>query len=185
MSAPRRISESRPTVANPLREAAFGALHRATRELSIQRKIRLLPKITAGAMFAILVMTIAFGMLSRRSTAHIRDGYYPSARSSLELRERLAIVQRRLQDGVIAKDKEPLARADAQLDSAMRELDVLSLNPVAEPAEIDALRAAIRGYYALARHTSERMIAGETGDSVLAAVQSMTSQYRALRRQLD
>ena len=95
MSEPR-ISDSRPVVGNPFRETAFAALHRATRELSIQRKIRLLPKIAAAAMFAILLMSISFAMLSRHSMSQIRDGYYPSARSSAELRQRLGIMQRRL-----------------------------------------------------------------------------------------
>ncbi|HEY7236614.1 MAG TPA: methyl-accepting chemotaxis protein [Gemmatimonadaceae bacterium] len=178
-------SATRQTASNPLREAAFAALHRATRDLNMQRKIRLLPKIAGLAMFAILVMTIAFGMLSRHSTARIRDGYYPSARLSAELRERLAVMQRRLQDAVIAKEPEPLKDADAQLDSAMRELDEARRNPVADPARIESLRGSIRSYYTLARRTSERMIAGETGDSIFAAMKSMTNQYGAVRRQLE
>jgi len=174
-----------PTANNPLRETAFAALYHATRELSIQRKIRLLPKVAGLAMFTILVMTIAFGMLSRHSTSRIREGYYPSARLSADLRERLATMQRRLQDGVIAKDLEPLKDADAQLDSATRELEAGRANSVIDPAKIDAVRSAIRSYYVLARRTSERMIAGETGDSIFTAVKSMTSQYGAVRRQLE
>src|SRR5206468_11181848 len=75
--------------------------------------------------------------------------------------------------------------ADAQLDSAMRELDAAHKNPVVEQAKIETLRSAIRGYYALAHRTSERMIAGETGDSIFTAVKSMTSQYSAVRRELE
>jgi methyl-accepting chemotaxis protein len=57
--------EPRQGAENPLRETVFAALQRATRELSIQRKIRLLPKSAALALFVIFVMAIAFGMLSR------------------------------------------------------------------------------------------------------------------------
>jgi methyl-accepting chemotaxis protein len=184
MSRPS-LGDGRRAPENPLRETAFAALHRATRELSIQRKIRLLPKIAGLAMFAILVMTVTFGMLSRHSTTRIRDGYYPSARLSTDLRERVAVMQRRLQDGVMAKDAEPLKEADAQLDSAMRELDVARENPVVEATKIEGLRAAIRSYYSLARRTSERMIAGETGDSIFAAVRLMTNQYNGVRRALE
>jgi methyl-accepting chemotaxis protein len=180
-----RISESRPAVGNPLRETAFAALHRATRELSIQRKIRLLPKIAAAAMLAIVLMSIAFAMLSRHSTTRIRDGYYPSARSSAELRARLGAIQRRLQDAVTTRDSLVLRVADTQLDTAMREVEVLRKNPVAEPARIDALRKAIRAYYAQARRTSERMIAGESGDSVTTAALSVATQYSAVRRELE
>src|SRR5438552_10466515 len=179
------IGVPRPAADNPLREMAFAALHRSTRELSIQRKIRLLPKIAGSAMFAILVMTITLGMLSRRSTTRIRDGYYPSARLSADLRERLAVMQRRLQDGVIAKDVEPFKGAAAQLDSALRELEVARTNPVVDSDRIDALRSAIRSYYTLARRTSERMVAGEAGDSIFVAVRTMTSQYSAVRRDLE
>ena len=50
---------------NPLREKVFAALHRATRELSLQRKIRLLPATASAAFFVFLVIAIVLGMLSR------------------------------------------------------------------------------------------------------------------------
>jgi methyl-accepting chemotaxis protein len=169
----------------PFRESVFPTLHRATRDLSIQRKIRLLPTIAGLAMFVILVMTVAFGAMSRRSASRIRDGYYPSVRLSVGLRERLAVIQRRLQDGVIAKDAEPFRDADAQLDSLMKELDAARANPIADLAKLEQLRGQIRSYYTLARHTSARMIAGEVGDSIFASLRSMSSQYAVLRRQLE
>src|SRR5919198_3797335 len=171
--------------ANPFRESAFAALHRATRDLSIQRKIRLLPKIAGLAMFVILVMTLGFGALSRRSSSRIRLGYYPSVRLSLNLRERLGIMQRRLQDGVVAKDSDSFRDADAQLDTVMRQLDAASENPIADEVELDRLRGEIRGYYTLARRTSGRMILGEVGDSIFQAMRSMTSQYGVLRKELE
>ena len=94
-------------------------------------------------------------------------------------------MQRRMQDAVSTRDSANFRIADAQLDSAMHEVEVLRKNPVAEPGQIDALRAAIRSYYTLARRTSERMIAGESGDSILAATKSVTSQYGAVRRDLE
>src|SRR5436305_15051910 len=56
--------QPRESLDNPLREKVFGALHRATRELSLQRKIRLLPTTASAALFVILVMAIVLGMLS-------------------------------------------------------------------------------------------------------------------------
>jgi len=50
---------------NPLRDKVFAALHRATRELSLQRKIRLLPATASAAFFVILLIAIVLGMLSR------------------------------------------------------------------------------------------------------------------------
>jgi methyl-accepting chemotaxis protein len=57
--------EPRNEVENPLRETAFAALHRATRELSLQRKIRLLPTTASAAFFLIFVLAIVLGMMSR------------------------------------------------------------------------------------------------------------------------
>ncbi|HEY2378578.1 MAG TPA: methyl-accepting chemotaxis protein [Gemmatimonadaceae bacterium] len=181
----RGANESRQSGANPLREKAFAALHGVTRELSIQRKIRLLPTIGGAAMFAILVMTIAFGMLSRHSTTRIRDGYYPSARLSADLRERLAAMEHRFDDASITKQPQALRDADTQLDSVIRELDAARKNPVLDVPTIEALRTAVRHYHASARRVSERMIAGETGDSIADATAWTTKQYDALRAELD
>ena len=117
-----RVSASRQAIENPLRETAFSALHRATRELSMQRKIRLLPTVAGLAMFVILVLTIAFGMLSRRSTARLHEGYTTSVRVSTRLRERLAAIQRRLHDGAAVSEVESLRAAEAKLDSAQKDL---------------------------------------------------------------
>lgn len=136
-------------------------------------------------MLAIVLMSISFAMLSRHSTSRIRDGYYPSARSSAELRARLGVIQRRLQDAVTARDTFRLRVADAQLDTALREVEVLRKNPVAEPIRIDALHKAVRAYYAQARRVSERMIGGDTGDSVAAAAQTVAAQYSAVRHELE
>ena len=173
------------TALDPIRNSVFAMLHRVTRDLSIHGKIRLLPKLAGVAMFAILVMTVLFGALSRRNATLIADGYYRSVQLSVTLRERLAVMQRRLQDGVIAKDTEPFREADAQLDSLMAELTAGALNPVADSARLEALRTRIKAYYALARSTSGRMIAGEVGDSVFHALRSMSNQYAALRHQLE
>src|SRR6185503_12138184 len=173
------------TALHPVRHAVFGTLDRLTRDLSIHGKIRLLPKVAGVAMFAIIVLTILFGALSRRNASRIADGYYRSVQLSVTLRERLAVMQRRLQDGVIAKDQEPFRDADAQLDSLMSELSAAASNPVADESRLEALRTRIQAYYTLARSTSARMIAGEVGDSVFHALRSMSNQYAVLRRQIE
>ena len=173
------------TALHPVRHAVFGTLNRLTRDLSIHGKIRLLPKVAGVAMFAIIVLTILFGALSRRNASRIADGYYRSVQLSVTLRERLAVMQRRLQDGVIAKDQEPFRDADAQLDSLMSELSAAASNPVADESRLEALRTRIQAYYTLARSTSARMIAGEVGDSVFHALRSMSNQYSVLRRQIE
>jgi methyl-accepting chemotaxis protein len=179
MSSPRLV------VANPLRETAFAALHRATRDLTIHRKIRLLPTIAGIAMFAILVMTIAFGMLGRHSTTRIRDGYYPLVRMSVDLHERLALMQHRLEEAIVESDTTALADAEAQLDSMTRALDAAHRNPVADARQLDALRDATQSYFALAREAAARTAPGETGDSVRLAAQGLETRYLAVRRPVE
>ena len=70
------------------------ALHRATRDLSIERKIRLLPRVAAAAM-AIIVLALVFLLWrSERDSRLISRGYYQSVRTSYTLREGLAGAQR-------------------------------------------------------------------------------------------
>lgn len=165
--------------------ALFALVHRATRGLTLQGKIRLLPKVAAGAMALGLALTVAFGVVTRRSASRIRDGYYPSVQASRELREGLARIQRRLQDGVSARDAEPLDEARAIKDSLLRVLEEARRNPVVDQRELATPGREIGAYFALARGVSERLIAGEVGDSVFAALGSMTHAYNALSGRLE
>ncbi len=159
-------------------------LHRITERLSLQERIHLLPKVAAGAMVVILVLTVAFGIIGQRSAWRIHDGYYPSVQLSHELSDGLSRIQRRLQDGVSAQDSDPLDEAQAIHDTLLAVMDRARRNPVLDELLLASLRDDIRAYHTLARSTSERMIAGELGDSVLTALQEMTASYTALSQRL-
>jgi methyl-accepting chemotaxis protein len=168
-----------------LARAVSDGVHRATRELSIQEKIRLLPKVAGAGMLVILLMTVVFGVLSTRGAHRIRHGYYPSVQLSREMREQLARIQRRLQDGVIARDSGPLEEADAMRDSLLARVAAARSNPRLDSARLDSLRHDVESYYTLARSTSARMIAGELGENIFNAMQSMTAQFTAVSRRLE
>jgi HAMP domain-containing protein len=168
-----------------LARAVSEGVHRATRELSIQEKIRLLPKVAAVGMLIILLMTCVFGVLSTRGAHRIRHRYYPSVQLSREMREQLARIQRRLQDGVIARDSGPLEEADAMRDSLLVRVATARSNPRLDSARLDSLRRDVESYYTLARSTSARMIAGELGEDIFNAMQSMTAQFTAVSRRLE
>jgi len=161
------------------------ALERITRRQSFQDKIRLLPKVAAAAMLVILVMAVSSGLMNKRSSLRIQRGYYPAVQLSRELREGLARMQRRLQDGVISKEKAPLEEADAIRDTLLAAISGAKNNPVIDASELTKLRANIERYHAVARRASERMIAGEVGDDIVASLQQMTEQYRAVSRELE
>src|SRR5689334_8048559 len=166
-------------------DTLVGALDRITRHLSFQDKIRLLPKVAAAAMLVILVMAVTSGLINKRSSVRIHRGYYPAVQLSRELREGLARMQRRLQDGVISKEKDRLEEADAIRDTLLNAISLAKSNPVANLEELATLRTNIERYHALARRVSERMIAGEVGDDIVASLQEMTTQYNAVSRQLE
>jgi methyl-accepting chemotaxis protein len=161
------------------------ALERITRSLSFQDKIRLLPKVAAAAMLLILVMAVSSGLMNKRRSLRIQKGYYPAVELSRELREGLARMQRRLQDGVISKETAPLEEADAIRDTLLSEIQSARSNPVILPATLTSLRSSIESYHAVARKVSERMIAGEVGDKLVSSLQEMTGQYRTVSRDLD
>jgi methyl-accepting chemotaxis protein len=94
-------------------------------------------------------------------------------------------MQRRLQDGVISKEKDRLEEADAIRDTLLSAISLAKSNPVANLEELTTLRTNIERYHALARRVSERMIAGEVGDDIVASLQEMTTQYNAVSRQLE
>jgi len=161
------------------------ALERITRRLSFQDKIRLLPKVAAAAMLVILVMAVTSGLMNKRSSLRIQRGYYPAVELSRELREGLARMQRKLQDAVMSKEKAPLEEADAIRDTLVSSLASARSNPVVDATDLNALRTKIERYHALARRASERMIAGEVGDDIVASLKDMTEQYNTVSRELE
>jgi methyl-accepting chemotaxis protein len=168
-----------------LAAAAVRLVDRTTRGESFQRKILFLPRIAAAAMTLMLVMTVAFGAAGMRSAQRIQRGHYPSVTLSRDLREGLARIQRRLQDGVAARDLEPIGEADAIRDSLLAAMDAARGNPQIERAGLDSLKQSIVAYYAAGRGASTRMVDGEIGEGVFAALQEMTARYTAVSRRLE
>jgi methyl-accepting chemotaxis protein len=153
--------------------------------LSFRQKILVLPGVAAAALLVLLAITTGFGLVNERRLRTIREGYYPSVQTSRSLREDLAGLQRALQDAVGARDAERLADADSLRASFGRGLAALRANPVAERTAVDSLERAFEGYADLARTTSVRLIDGETGESLGAAMGRMHEQYVAVRTALD
>ena len=161
------------------------ALHRATKDLSIERKIRLLPRIAAAAMGLIVLALVFLVWRSERDSRLIARGYYQSVRTSYTLREGLATAQRGLQDAFNVKDTTFYARPDSANDAMMKALEAARANPVLAAATMDSLRGAIERYYTLARATTTRMIDGEMGEGVFTATQQMAAEYKALSTGLN
>ena len=85
----------------------------------------------------------------------------------------------------MSKETAPLDEAGAIRDSLLAIVAAAGRNSVLESEELAAMRTNIEDYYAIARRTSERMIAGEVGEGILAALQQMTSRYRSVSMDLE
>ncbi|HEX2779973.1 MAG TPA: methyl-accepting chemotaxis protein [Gemmatimonadaceae bacterium] len=155
-------------------------LHRATKDLSIERKIRLLPRVAAVAMAFIVLALVFLVWRSEHDSRLISQGYYQSVRTSYTLREGLATAQRGLQDAVVSRDSSFFARPDSAHQAMLKALDAARANPVISSGALDSLRGSIERYYALARKTSARLIEGELGEGVFASTQRMASDFRTL-----
>lgn len=155
------------------------------RSLTFRQKILVLPGVAAAALLLLLIITTALGVSNEQRLRVIQDGYYPSVQASRGLREDLAGIQRALQDAVGARDAERLADADTLRARVGAAIAQLRTNPVAETAAIDSLERSFGAYYTLAHETSQRLIAGETGESLGTAMVSMHEQYVAVRTALD
>jgi methyl-accepting chemotaxis protein len=158
---------------------------RLTKTLSFRQKILVLPGVAAVALALLLVLTTSFGLVNERRLRTIRDGYYPSVQASRDMREELAGLQRALQDAVGARDAERLEEADSLRASFGRRVSVLRDNAVADRAELDSLEREFNDYFTIARGTSVRLIAGETGEAIGTAMGRMHEQYVAVRGALD
>ena len=153
--------------------------------LTFRQKILLLPAVAAVALLLLVTFTTVLGAINQGRLQTIRDGYYPSVQASRGLREDLAGLQRALQDAVGARDAERLAEADTLRAPGGRSVAALRDNPVAERARVDSIERAFDAYYTLARATSVRLVEGEIGEEIGAAMVRMNEQYVALRGLLD
>lgn len=158
---------------------------RLTRSLSFRQKILVLPGVATVALALLFVLTTALGIVNERRLRTIREGYYPSVQASRGLREELAGLQRALQDAVGARDVERLQEADSLRASFGRGVAALRENPVVDRSRVDSLERGLDRYFVLARGTSVRLIAGESGEDIGAAMGQMHEQYVAVRAMLD
>ena len=143
--------------------------------LSFQDKISVLPWVVAAALLLVLAITVGSGLVNQHRLARIERERYADVRVMWKMQGELAELQRAFQDAVGVADTSALARADS-VREVMRE----ALLVEADDSAHVALMAALDDYHRVARATSIRMIAGETGDGIVAALTTMTARYRAV-----
>src|SRR5262249_23204672 len=126
-----------------------------------------------------------FGRSNGALLQAIEVGHHPALQLSRDLQQILADAQRGMQDAVAAKEADKLQETDALRDAFLKELDEARGNPVVPHGELDQQRTAFQDYYQLARATTQRMIAGEHGEGLLVALESMRTKYTAIKKSLE
>jgi methyl-accepting chemotaxis protein len=149
-----------------------------------RRKVLLFPAVAAAALVLILLLIIASGAVTERQLARIERGYYPSVQLSRTLEQSLARIQRGLQDAVGARDLDRLAEVDSLRADFLRLLESGRDNPVIEAARLEALRSEFEQYFAAARSTSARLIAGDEQADILVVLERMTRLYNEVTASL-
>ena len=168
-----------------LRERMLRRAGLASWSPSFAQKILSLPGIAAAALLLVLMLTVSLGTANERRLRTIRDGYYPSVQASRTLQEGLVQIQRTLQDAVSSRNAELLLEADSLRNGFVAALAAARANPVARASTLDSIATDFEAYYALARPTSQRLIAGEVGEDIGAAMQQMLERHVAIRGTLD
>src|SRR5258708_40066477 len=67
----------------------------------------------------------------------------------------------------------------------IKKLDEMASNPVADQQQIKVVREAMEQYYSQARLTSLRMIKGEGGDTLMAALTDMRTRHNQVEALLQ
>lgn len=167
------------------RASAKGVLARFVGNLSFRYKLLLLPLGAAVGFVVILLVSIIYGRRNDTLLKTVETGYYPSVELSTTLGATLKEIQRGLQDAVAAANAPAIDEIDKLRDDFLRRLSEAQRNPVADAERIAAMRSALIDYYTEARSTSLRMIKGETGDAMMAALQSMRAKHQNVSRLID
>lgn len=161
------------------------AVQRFLNRLTFRYKLLLLPLMATIGFVVVISVGLFFGARNQRLLDQVQKGYYPSVQSSGELSSLLKDIQRGLQDAVAAANLPALDDVDQVHGVFLRKLDELAANPVADQPQIKALRDDMEQYYALARLTSLRMIKGEGGETLMAALTDMKNRHNAVEAMLE
>lgn len=152
--------------------------------LSFAQKVIILPAVATATLLLVLWVTTSGSRSNQQRLELIRDGYYPSVQGSRSLQEILVALHRSFQDAVQERNPLRIREADElakRFESARADL---LKNPVAYHAALDTIGRAFDVYYRLASGSTQRLVAQDLDDGVLAARDSANLQYTAIRRAL-
>ena len=123
------------------------------------------------ALVAVLVASTSMGLRQTRELADVERRLIPKAELGPRIESELERLSRSMQDAVAAQDASAL---EATADHKTTIFELLARSGAAlEPAQAASVRWAVQDYYEAARDVSRRMIAAETGETLVQDVARM------------
>jgi CheY-like chemotaxis protein/signal transduction histidine kinase len=129
------------------------------------------------AAFTFVVLIVASAVISQRADDRvraIRDQFLPKVELAPALKAQFDRLRRGLQDAVAAHDAEALDKTRETKDALFSQLE--GAGAAIDPSERATLRAALGEYYDAAVDVSRRLMAGETGESLVSSVAAMQAK---------
>jgi signal transduction histidine kinase/DNA-binding response OmpR family regulator/HAMP domain-containing protein len=142
--------------------------------------------LVATAGFALAAVVLASAIIAQRVERHLEDirrHYLPKVGLRPQLQGQFERIQRGFQDAVAASDGEKLA-ATTQLKKEFLQQLAAAADAV-DPDLAASLQQAIEDFHAQAMQVSKQLIAGETGESVVARMSEMQARQTRVAELLD
>jgi signal transduction histidine kinase/DNA-binding response OmpR family regulator/HAMP domain-containing protein len=142
--------------------------------------------LVATAGFALAALVAASAIIAQRVEGHLEDirkHYLPKVGLRPQLQGQFERIQRAFQDAVAASDGDKLA-ATADLKKELLQQLTASSDAV-EPGLAASLEQAVEDFYAQALAVSRLLIAGQTGESVVAKMGEMQARQTRVAELLD
>jgi len=148
---------------------------------SLRSKLLAIVGTAAGAFLVLIVSSMVIAQRADVQLANVRDRFLPKLEVGPVLTQEFEHLRRSIEDAVAARDADALAATHTALDEFLAKL--AAAPRAIDPAAAAAVRSAVEEYYGLATDVARRLIAGESGEQLLAAMTAMqASQARAVER---
>ena len=153
--------------------------------MKFKHKLLSIPLITLIFFLALLVITMFNNRNNQKQNDLVREGYCPAYMLIRDLEEFLTTIHIQLQQAVSTQELESLEEADKTKNQFIKAIDDESGNPVLNIQEFENLKQDLNIYHTHARLTSEKMIGGDLGGSIMDDLSVMTSRYENLKKLLE
>ncbi|HEX3775804.1 MAG TPA: ATP-binding protein, partial [Polyangiaceae bacterium] len=140
---------------------------------SLRAKLMLIVGIAALALLATLIGSAVFGLQQTRALTDVEQRLVPKLELGPKLLGEFDGMRQAMQDAVAAQDSAALA---ATLERRNQIFEILGEAKVLSAADASLVRWAVNDYFDTAQDVSKRLIAGETGESLVDEMARMQAQ---------